>query len=229
MKYFANFDWDETTKFVDVKTDTQGFVAVDEQNVVVSFRGTEMKVPDILTDLRYVHHDQKVGKGHVHDGFADAWKSVREELLDILVSIDTNNRKIWFTGHSLGAALATLASRDLPVKYRPDAVHTFGSPRVGSPEFVKFYKINHYRFVNEDDIVPHVPFQGFFVKYGHVGKRQIMQANGKITSMEAAWNRLLLKVAKIAIFGVSSLPTKAVSDHSMDNYIKKLANHYANR
>ena len=53
--------------------------------------------------------------------------------------------------------------------------------------------------------------------------------NGSITSNEQAWTRMLRSVARVMVLGVGSLPHKSISDHSMNNYIAKLAKHSANR
>lgn len=72
------------------------------------------------------------------------------------------------TGHSLGAAEATLAAADLTVAgYHLDYFMTFGSPRIGNPTFANWFdgamslgtfsaRVVHYK-----DIVPHAPPQSF--------------------------------------------------------------------
>ena len=68
--------------------------------------------------------------GKVHRGFKHALAEVWEEkgLFEYIKSRDTSNRTIWFTGHSLGAALATLAAN----RYgKAQGLYTFGSPAWG--------------------------------------------------------------------------------------------------
>ncbi len=229
---FAALSWDTVKSFSNQRTNTQGFVAANADHVVVSFRGTEPReVEDWVTDLRYKYYRTKVGGGNVHDGFWTAWKSVKDKVVDQLQTAVTNKQTIWFTGHSLGAALATLAARDMPKKFKPTAVHTFGSPRCGSPQYAKAYNVHAKRFVNENDIVPHVPLQGMFIryKYSHVGQRQIMRPDGKITSSNAAWVRLLKDIAKVSVLGIGSTAVSSFKNHSMNRYIAKLAKHAANR
>ncbi len=55
------------------------------------------------------------------------------------------SRRVWFTGHSLGGALATLAAGRYE---RAPEVYTFGAPRVGDGEHVKSLDTPVYRFVN---------------------------------------------------------------------------------
>jgi hypothetical protein len=78
------------------------------------------------------------------------------------------------TGHSLGAALATLFVMENHAKHKFDiaALCTFASPRVGNMEFVHLFNqlpIDSWRIVNMRDVVPklppHIPI---VLDYGHV-------------------------------------------------------------
>jgi hypothetical protein len=78
------------------------------------------------------------------------------------------------TGHSLGAALATLfvMENDAKRKFDLTTLCTFGSPRVGNMEFVHLFNklpIASWRIVSTSDLVPklppHIPV---FLDYGHV-------------------------------------------------------------
>ncbi len=90
------------------------------------------------------------------------------------------------------------------------------------------FDVSTFRFVNESDIVPHVPTRGFFNRYRHIGTTHFMRSDGTITSSEAAWRRALRQVAQILFFGAASLPADAISDHSIDEYIGKLEGHSLN-
>jgi hypothetical protein len=66
------------------------------------------------------------------------------------------------TGHSLGAALATLFVMENAAKHKFDisTCCTFASPRVGNKEFARSFDllpINSWRMVNTLDIVPRLP------------------------------------------------------------------------
>jgi hypothetical protein len=70
-----------------------------------------------------------------------------------------------FTGHSLGAALATLLAG---IK-TPDALYTFGSPLVGDPDFVATLGgVKNFRYVDCCDIVTRIPPEG--LGYAHLGQ-----------------------------------------------------------
>ncbi|MCX5893209.1 MAG: lipase family protein, partial [Deltaproteobacteria bacterium] len=90
----------------------------------------------------------------MHRGFQAALDEVWERLHDYLEGKENARRTVWFTGHSLGAALATLAaSRYGKVR----GLYTFGSPRVGDLDFKQAFLVPTYRFVNHDDLVTRVP------------------------------------------------------------------------
>jgi predicted lipase len=89
--------------------------------------------------------------GKVHWGFKIAFEALWPQVADYLV---TRQVPLFYTGHSLGAALAILAA----TKKEPQAVYTFGAPRVGDETFVHCFKhIPIYNIVNNQDIVASVP------------------------------------------------------------------------
>lgn len=149
--------------------DSQAYVAVRPEAVVVAFRGTEpTRREDWATDLAAAQETfEKLlgvpGLGRVHSGFATSLSSVLPDVLRALAEHDDEKRTLWITGHSLGAALAMLAAAfvsTLPT--HPIAgVYTFGQPRVGDGGFAAAYGARlggrTFRCVNDRDLVPHVP------------------------------------------------------------------------
>jgi Lipase (class 3) len=143
-------------------------VAHNRDIMVVAFRGTRInELPDILADISFL--PDLTGNGFVHSGFQHAlasggiWEEARRHLSGI-----SEPQFILFTGHSLGAALATIARRIYrdPLS-RQIALYTFGSPRTGDERFFcSSYPPHAYRVVNEQDLIPHVPTPPL---YGHVG------------------------------------------------------------
>jgi hypothetical protein len=94
-----------------------------------------------------------------------------------------------FTGHSLGAALATLAADRSKFE---SCVCTLGSPRVGDEAFVKGFNSRFgdrsRRYVNDVDIVTHVPPPGP-LPYFHVDHLRYIDADGLVGKQAAAWAR----------------------------------------
>lgn len=159
----------------DPGTDTQGFVAVrrpgDEMDMgVVSFRGTE-NVQDWITNLQYsltpADSPQAGGRqssGKVHQGFLDAFRSIRDQVDRYLPCAE--GLPVFITGHSLGGALAMLGAAHLS-GWDLAAFYTFGAPRVGNKSFSSSLRTPVYRVINPLDTVPLVP--GCWRGYRHAG------------------------------------------------------------
>lgn len=143
---------------------TQAFLAEFDDFAVLSFRGTEYSTTrDIISDLmcwRTKYHGIKA-----HAGFVKALREVSKDVITALYKI--KDKPVYFTGHSLGGALATL----LALEYNPTCICTFGSPRVsGGHKFEYHFKyINEHRVVIQGDIVPHLPPRIPFFWYKHIG------------------------------------------------------------
>ncbi|MEP6535264.1 MAG: lipase family protein [Bryobacteraceae bacterium] len=158
---------------------TQCFLAQHGNLVIASFRGTEKEeFADLVDDLRLFPSDQ--GDFWAHQGFCSAldrvWPKVKTHLDAIL---QTNPAaEIWFTGHSLGAALATLAACRYNGKARSTLLYTFGSPRVGSITMgAKLAGCHNYRFVNSSDVVTLVPLPPI---YCHTGQEIYITSTGAL-------------------------------------------------
>ncbi|MEQ1907837.1 MAG: lipase family protein [Vicinamibacterales bacterium] len=139
---------------------TDGFVATrhDDAVTVAAFRGTEANKPeDLLADLVVVPTD-RAGGGQVHKGFAEAYAAERDQ---VLTALDQHSHgQLFITGHSLGAALATLGAADHQ-EGNPTLI-TFGSPRVGDEAFkARLDGIRCRRFVNCCDMVTRIPPPSF--------------------------------------------------------------------
>lgn len=200
------------------KTDTQAFLAANGDFAVLAFRGTEVKKKkDVLTDLRAT---QIVAiEGGVHRGFQGAYDSVKDEVEKALASLD-KKLPIYLTGHSLGAALATVATQNLDQRSkfrdRIAACYTFGSPRVGNTKYDRAFKAPIYRMVNTTDIVTVIPLLA--MGYVHIGDiRYLGRADGEFSRQIPFFLRLsLFLIALARLFG------PWVGDHAIDQYRRKL-------
>ncbi|KAH9297076.1 hypothetical protein KI387_028758 [Taxus chinensis] len=111
------------------------------------------------------HHEDSVGK-FANVSARDLVIAEISRLLKVYEN-EIDDLSITFTGHSLGAALATLSAYDikqmLNSKYCsriPVTVFSFASPRVGNLAFAKQVEqigVKVLRLVNEADVVPKVP------------------------------------------------------------------------
>ncbi len=118
INQFKLRDFQHTANFDNQSTHTQGaFGIANKKRFVVAFRGSEeTKVDDWITDLKFIkqvypYQESNNRKVKVHYGFIEAYKSLREVVLNSVKSsgLDT----VIFTGHSLGGALASLAALDI--------------------------------------------------------------------------------------------------------------------
>lgn len=123
---------------------------IDNQFSVLVFRGTQGKLANWFINL-YTTLSPWSSGGNVHRGFKmvllEAWPEVEQQLNSL-------KGPVFYTGHSLGGALAVLAAS----LKAPEAVYTFGSPRIGDCDFINSTKqLQIYRVVNRRDIVTGTP------------------------------------------------------------------------
>ena len=148
--------------------DTQAFAIANSDLIVVVFRGTKSRT-DWMNNLDFALIPGSAAgwinesQGRVHRGFFTALNSVWGQVTRAIEQFQTQGQPLWFTGHSLGGALATLAvAKSILVEPRPVAgLYTFGSPRVGDRVFAQNFnsqfKGQSFRLVNNTDIVTLVP------------------------------------------------------------------------
>jgi triacylglycerol lipase len=161
---------------------TQAYVASLPEALVLAFRGTQLddfwsSVLDFTADARFLPVPDAFGH-FVHAGFHAAVGEVWTDLEEHLRAEQSRQpRPLWVTGHSLGAALATLAAGRLSAdpSFRLQGGYTFGSPRVGDGAFGKALRVPFYRFRNDADIVPHLPLG---LVFRHVGQQQFIDGAG---------------------------------------------------
>ena len=130
--------------------------------LVLAFRGTEKKLNDWKVDLKAelvaARDEKKIGR--IHKGFQEAYYAVESAIEPRLEEFP--QCPLYITGHSLGGALAVVATRFIDAG-KLAACYTFGSPRVGDLNLARVFKTPIYRVVNASDAVPRIPFG-----YGYV-------------------------------------------------------------
>ncbi len=142
---------------------TECYILSCPKNYVVVFRGTQpTSWEDIKADAFFVkskrewmpNNNHTGSKGKIHSGFRHALNDIWDALWDHY-NQNGKGKQLVVTGHSLGAALATLYSDRIDDKN--SVCYTFGSPRVGNKELIKNMNFTCFRFRNNNDIVTRVP------------------------------------------------------------------------
>lgn len=186
--------------FQDTATHTQAMLvrSLSQNLAILVFRGTEQDIRDFLIDLEVGGLPIAQEATFIHRGFARAFDSVWPAIAEALARL---NCPVWVTGHSLGAALATLALANYPFS----ACYTFGSPRVGNQAFVDRLRDRPmFRVVDEDDLVCKVPIES--MGFRHVGEAYLLKAAAQGLSWDILVN-----------------PVKGLADHAPINYLLRLA------
>lgn len=234
----------------------QCYIAYNQNFVIISFRGTRLNslqnlLDDIQTDFNCLLVNFE-DSGYVHQGFKKGLSAVWDSLYLRLKQLHKENpkRTFWFTGHSLGGAIATLAAHktvknNLNIDVR--GVYTFGSPCVGDNSFKNNYLLDKktYRFVNNNDYVVSLlsivlyPQVGM-ASYHHVGNLKYIDSNYQIYDEKNFWNRLasefegsfkhLYEITKRFNFKLNwedlEIPINHLSNHAPIYYAIHIWNYY---
>lgn len=182
----------------------------NKETFVLAFRGTEPdELSDLLADLNAIPRGAMT-HGLVHSGFRGEVDKIWQDIA--YCQHKNQNKKFYITGHSLGGAMATIATSRFEEFTKVTQLTTFGSPRVGTRKFVKHIETKHMRFVNNNDVVTKVPL--WIMGYKHHGVLQYINFYGNIRKM-TPW-----QVVKDKWRGWKSGILDGVLDHGMDNYVK---------
>lgn len=199
----------------------QSYRFMNKEDLVIACRGTEpTEYNDIKADANALPVIAET-VSRVHAGFKaevdELWPLVCEDI-DRKVNL---KKDLWFCGHSLGAAMATImASR---AKHNSDLndpveLYTYGSPRVGWPGYVKSLGIEHHRWVNNNDVVCRVPFT--IMGYRHHGTEHYLNTWGNVRT-SSGWQRLKDRIRGMWR-GLKKGKIDNFSDHSMVEYVKHI-------
>ncbi|KAL3072380.1 hypothetical protein niasHT_034064 [Heterodera trifolii] len=155
-------------------------VSHEDKAIILSFRGTDTgyqlieETIQIALFKRSQSPDEEWGK--VGSYFLKIFNQLVDEgkiIDDLAKLVNTyNDYEIWVTGHSLGGAMAAIASATIVdaklISAQRLKLVTFGQPRTGNGEWATAMdkKVGpfNYRVVNNRDLVPHMPplwFEGY--------------------------------------------------------------------
>lgn len=211
--------------------DTQAYTMAGDDMIITAFRGTEpAQIRDWLSDVNTPPWPGPAETGYVHYGFGQALQSIYPEVEDTLREFRTNGQTLWFTGHSLGGALAMLAAARLYLedpKLPADGVYTYGQPRTCDRLLAAAYNKGltqrMFRFVNNNDIVPQLPPEP---AYTHVDALRYIDSDGKVHEKISFFDGLTDR-AKGLTADAFAPASAGVRDHFLRNYIAALEKNLA--
>ncbi|GAB1541204.1 hypothetical protein NUACC21_38740 [Scytonema sp. NUACC21] len=224
---------------------SQAILLVDEQKIILAFRGSEEKSDWQINMNRLKDKDfSKNYKICLHTGFCDYLNSIWKPYNDPKGRVEAKGiqailqeemeqapKSLWITGHSLGGAVAVLAAAvctlgNSPIKV--SGVYTYGQPRVGDLRFAKLYnsqlKSKTFRFVNNNDVVTKIPTWAPVFFFYHVGQIKYLTQDGEILDFEKLswwqrWRSIFIDIAK----DLREQGLNSITDHSMSTgYIPPL-------
>lgn len=208
------------TPFLGGAIGAEGFGVVREGIAYVVFRGTQPdKAKDYACDANFIPVGWP-GGGRVHSGFASALASL-DDAVDRWLD-GTHAQQVVVTGHSLGAAIATL----LAARVAAADLVTFGSPRVGTRAFGALFEgRNVRRYVDCCDLVADLPPA---VGYKHLtGERYIDRLARIADQPPGRLDRAGDQIAASAEYLVrcarpGNAPLRNLADHAPINYVSAL-------
>ncbi|MBV9882474.1 MAG: lipase family protein [Sphingomonadaceae bacterium] len=209
--------------FVSAAEGAQGFGTIGDGVAYVAFRGTQPdSVRDLLADARF-GPEPWPGGGNVHGGFLRVFDPLHRGIKDWLGR--AGHRALVATGHSLGAAMATLMAAAHPEAQ----LISFGSPRVGDRTFAGLFAGRQIeRFVDCADMVTQLPPDGLF-GYVHLDGLRYIDRHGRLAAappsqgaIDADRTAARLAYVPLAVDVLDNVPTRDLADHAPINYVGAL-------
>ncbi|MBF0350878.1 MAG: lipase family protein [SAR324 cluster bacterium] len=222
ISLFTEYGFSEC--FLLFETESECVIAHNgNDQIIVAFTGTESwydAMSDIKVDKLYTPH------GGIHSGFSYMLNVVYPQIIEILSRISTG-KSIWITGHSLGGALALLLTYHLHINNQFTAcyqsTYTFGCPRVGDSNFVKYisrtFAYSVFHVVNHLDVVTRIPprIMGY-----HALNERIVYIDGdcEIHFDKLWWEQFLGRFQ--GTWQHKLLLTNGLKDHLISEYVEQL-------
>ena len=232
---FQSLGFERITYFHNGMDDGWAYVAEGKDIIAIVFRGTQ-SIENWHTNFQVemVNPPATDARLGVHKGFfkafndlADGTDGLHKTFERLKAASQQGDIPIYIAGHSLGGALAQIASAVFGCD-QIAACYTFGSPRVGNSYFDLWVKAPSYRVENYADIVPQIPWFAPQLPlpklYRHSGDPRYLPDQTKASPFRyepgplvRAW-QLLVGLRQYFTAG----KILGIEDHSMDEYEQKL-------
>ncbi len=215
------------------KNSAQAILVEHKNYLAIAFRGTD-ETADWLDNLDAF--PTKILFGEIHRGFwksfIDVWYELKLQMANIQYERHEAGEKpapLFFAGHSLGGAMATVAAahyihEDLPFT----SVYTFGQPRALERHTARIFNTEcasrYFRFHNNNDIVTRVPAR--LMGYSHVGSYLYISQEKKIYQEPSYWFRFIdyfdgaFDSVKQHI--QNKKPLSIIQDHNIQHYLEAI-------
>lgn len=191
-----------------------------------NFKTKQIKIKELIIPYGNIKSDIRI-----HKGFFLTYIPVRESLRKEIKKAIEHNYKVWITGHSLGAAMATLCYADInymlvdemkmtkKLFWNTVTGYAAASPKVGNKAFVESFDIrangNFYNEFYGNDLVHQVPrwWQGY-QKHVKIEKRY----SNLVTNIQMPFVNIL------KIISLGFLPSLAAHDHFPQKLLAAIKN-----
>lgn len=228
---FSSHGFDRITYFHNGRIDGWAYLVEGPELAVIAFRGTKtIKNWDTDFEVGMLRPENGDPQLLVHEGFYRAFKDLCDgpkglsNSVKDLISRTNGVKPIYVTGHSLGGALAQIATAVFGCDQMA-ACYTYGSPRVGNDYFDLWVKPPSYRVENYADLVPQSPLPiPYFYPYQHSGDPRYLK--GKVDASPFRYEpNAFVRLWQLSLGIVEWIQSGAllgVKDHDIALYEKKL-------
>ena len=230
-----------------LKEEDPGFINIDSvsegnaqaifvehrQYFCMAFRGTD-ELTDWLDNLTATKTEFLDLGDAFHEGFYQHFEKIWQKLEEIYKDRREKNAlqgknplPLFFTGHSLGGALATIATAQwvLNGDRQFTSTYTFGQPRAVTPKLARTLApmcgSRFFRFHNNNDIIPRFPPRA--MGFSHMGQIAYIDTDKEIYLDPGFWFRFQDKVRGVWD-AIKESGIDIFTDHDIDDYLFAIKN-----
>ena len=201
------------------KNSAQAMTVEHEEYLTIVFRGTD-EWEDWLDNINAIPTERLFGSFHrgFYQSVMDLWARIEKSVKNLRAM---EKRPVWFTGHSLGGAMAAIAAAIYVYEDRPfSGVYTFGQPRCMNRDAARIFNMEakgrFFRFQNNNDLVTRIPARA--MGYSHVGTCIYISQERELCGSPGFWFKFLDAVdGAVDAFGEKGID--GIEDHDMQKYL----------
>lgn len=210
--------------------DAQAFIAYNDSKIIIAVRGSEFPfvTMDWRNNVKFFQYTNKEVKQYcpgsgIHGGFFQSALRIKEiknlesgsYIYNEIIKLHAEGgRKLYFTGHSLGGAIANVlaffTAYETPLEI--SGVYTYGEPKGGNITYQECHDERlldkTFRFINNRDVVARIRGPNDYV---HLGNLAYFDRKGQVTDINT-----------YSKWGVTAdiVTLRFVRDHFLETYKK---------